>query len=150
MNLSNEINTFIQNFEYQDFKEIKFGEVLNNLSQNYDISKYTEEQCIEALKDMKCHWLSHGYIEKTTSPSTLHYLIKRDAKTIEDMEKIISEEFQIFDISKEVHKVYDHRFEIRYYRNPGYCDERHYIEVTVLTEPDFNTIKKILDVRKGV
>lgn len=49
MKLSNEINTFIQNFEYQNFKEIKFGKVLNNLSQNYDISKYTEEQCIEAL-----------------------------------------------------------------------------------------------------
>ncbi len=49
MNLSNEINTFIQNFEYQSFKEIKFGEVLNNLSQNYDISNYTEEQCAEAL-----------------------------------------------------------------------------------------------------
>ena len=29
MNLSNEINTFIQNFEYQSFKEIKFGEVLS-------------------------------------------------------------------------------------------------------------------------
>lgn len=88
-------------------------------------------------------------LKKTINTSTLHYLIKRDAKTLSNIADIIKEEFEIFDIKTEVHEMYNHRFEIKYYRNPGYCDERHYIEVTVLTEPDFNTIKKILDVRKG-
>ncbi len=99
---------------------------------------------------MKDHWLSHGYIEKTTSASTLHYLIKRDAKTLDNIVDIIKEEFEIFDITTEVHEIYNNRFEIKYYRSPDSCVERHYIGVTVLTEPDFNTIKKILNVRKGV
>lgn len=99
---------------------------------------------------MKDHWLSHGYIEKTTAASTLLSIMKREAKTLSDIANIIKEEFEIFDIKTEVHEMYNHRFEIKYYRNPDYCKERYYIEVTVLTESDFNTIKKILDVRKGL
>lgn len=149
MNLANEINWFIQKYEYPNFKQINFGEVLNGLAGAYNLSEATEAECIEALNDMKAHWLKQDYIRQTTPASTLESICKREAKTLEDIGQIISEEFEIFDVSKEVHEVYNHRFEIRYYRNPDYCDKRHYIEVTVLTEPDFSTIKKILSIRKG-
>ena len=150
MNLSNEINQFIQKYEYPNFKQIKYGEVINFLAVGYNLSEASEEDCINALKELKQDWVESDYIRETTSVSTLESLCKREAKTLEDIQKIISEEFEIFEVTVEEHAMYNHRFEIRYYRNPGYCDKRHYIEVTLLTEPDFSTIKKILNVRKGV
>lgn len=152
-NLSNEINWFIQKYEKPNMSEIKYGEVINKLAAGYNLSEASEDECVEAFEafeDMKEYWLKQDYIRETTSASTLESICKREAKTIQDIKGIISEEFEIFDVTVEVHAMYNHRFEIRYYRNPGYCDKRHYIEVTVLTEPDFSTIKKILNIRKGV
>lgn len=150
MNLSNEINKFIQKHEYLDFSSISFGTVIYNIAKEYDLRSQSEEECIKALDGLKETWLKYEYIRETTPASTLESLCKREAKTLEDIEKIISEEFEIFEVTVEEHDMYNHRFEIRYYRTPVYCNKRHYIEVTVLTEPDFSTIKKILNVSKGV
>lgn len=150
MNLSNEINQFIQKYEYPNFKQIKYGEVINFLAVGYNLSEASEEECVDAFEDMKEIWLKQDYIRETTPASTLESICKREAKTIQDIEKIISEEFEIFEVTVEEYAMYNHRFEIRYYRNPGYCDKKHYIEVTVLTKEDLKTIKKILNIRKGV
>lgn len=150
MNLSNEINSFIQNYEYPNFKQIKFGDVINDLVVGYNLSEASEEECVDAFEDMKEIWLEQDYIRETTSISTLESVCKREAKTIKDIQKIISEEFEIFEVTVEEHAKYNHRFEIRYYRNPDYCETRHYIEVTVLTKEDLKTIKKILNIRKDV
>ena len=149
-NLSNEINWFIQTYEYPNFKQIKYGEVINDLAAGYNLSEASEEECVDAFEDMKEIWLKQDYIRETTSVSTLESLCKREAKTLEDIQKIISEEFEIFEVTVEEHAMYNHRFEIRYYRNPEYNEKRHYIEVTVLTKEDLKTIKKILNIRKGV
>ena len=72
---------------------------------------------------MKEIWLKQDYIRETTSVSTLESLCKREAKTLEDIQKIISEEFEIFEVTVEEHAMYNHRFEIRYYRNPEYNEK---------------------------
>ena len=149
-NLSNEINRFIQKYEKPNMDEIKFGEVINDLAVGYNLSEASEEECVESFEDMKEYWIKQDYIRVTTSASTLESICKREAKTVQDIKSIISEDFEIFDVKIEQHETYDHRFEIKYYRNPDYNEKRHYIEVTVLTEPDFSTIKKILSIRKGV
>ena len=150
MNLSNEINDFIENYEYEDFSKIDFGTVIYNIAKEYDLRSQSEEECIKALDGLKETWLKYEYIRETTPASTLESICKREAKTLEDIQKIISEEFEIFEVTIQEHDMYNHRFEIRYYRNPGYCNKRHYIEVTVLTKEDLKTIKKILNIRKGV
>ena len=149
-NLSQKINDFIENYEYEDFSKINFGTVIYNIAKEYDLRSQSEEECIKALDGLKETWLKYEYIRETTPASTLESLCKREAKTLEDIQKIISEEFEIFEVTVEEHAMYNHRFEIRYYRNPGYCNKRHYIEVTVLTKEDLKTIKKILNIRKGV
>ena len=149
-NLSQKINDFIENYEYEDFSKINFGTVIYNIAKEYDLRSQSEEECIKALDGLKETWLKYEYIRETTPASTLESLCKREAKTLEDIQKIISEEFEIFEVTVEEHEIYNHRFEIRYYRNPGYCNKRHYIEVTVLTKEDLKTIKKILNIRKGV
>ena len=149
-NLSQKINDFIENYEYEDFSKINFGTVIYNIAKEYDLRSQSEEECIKALDGLKETWLKYEYIRETTHASTLESICKREAKTLEDIEKIISEEFEIFDVTVEEHEIYNHRFEITYYRYPGYCEKRHYIKVTLLTESDFSTIKKILNIRKGV
>lgn len=148
MNLSNKINDFIQNYEYLNFSNISFGEVLYYMVRDNDLKYENEEECCRALEDLKEDWLG-DVIRETTSTSTLKSIFKREAKTIEDIEKVVSEEFEIFEVNVKEHGIYNNRFEIKYYRTPANCDERHYIRVTVLTEPDFSTIKKILGVEKG-
>ena len=149
-NLSQKINDFIENYEYEDFSKINFGTVIYNIAKEYDLRSQSEEECIKALDGLKETWLKYEYIRETTPASTLESLCKREAKTLEDIQKIISEEFEIFEVTIQEHDMYNHRFEIRYYRTPVYCNKRHYIEVTVLTKEDLKTIKKILNIRKGV
>lgn len=149
MNLSNEINDFIQNYEYLNFSSITFGEVLYYIVRDNDLKYENEEYCCYALEDLKEEWLAEDVIREITSTSTLESIFKREAKTIEDIEKIVSKEFEIFEVNVKEHEIYNNRFEIKYYRTPANCDERHYIRVAVLTEPDFSTIKKILGVEKG-
>ena len=149
-NLSQKINDFIENYEYKDFSKINFGTVIYNIAKEYDLRSQSEEECIKALDGLKETWLKYEYIRETTPASTLESLCKREAKTLEDIQKIISEEFEIFEVTIQEHDMYNHRFEIRYYRTPVYCNKRHYIEVAVLTKEDLKTIKKILNIRKGV
>ena len=150
MNISNEINEFIQKYEYRDFSSISFGEVLYYLVRDNDLMHENEEYYFRALQDLKEEWLADDIIRETTSVSTLESMFKKEAKTVEDIKNIVSEEFEIFDVTIEKHEMYKHRFEIIYYRNPDYCETRHYIKVTLLTKEDLKTIKKILNIRKGV
>lgn len=147
MNLSNKINEIISNYEYSNLEQIKFGSILKCLIRNYDTDK-SEEELLLDLKDMIEICVKREYIKETTSESSLISIFKREAKTINDIEKIIRDEFKIFDIKIEVHELYNNRFEIKYYRNPDYCENRNYIRVVILTESDLNTIKSVLTVKK--
>jgi hypothetical protein len=147
-NLSNEINWFIQKYEYSNMSEIKYGEVINDLVVGYNLSEASEEECVEAFEDMKAYWLRQEYIRATTSVSTLESLLKREAKTLDDITEIISEEFEIFDKNVLLDKCFENRLTITYYRNPEYCEKRYYIKIVLLIELD-NKIKKILNIKKG-
>lgn len=102
MNISNEINEFIQKYEYRDFSSsgsISFGEVLYYLVRDNDLKYENEEYCFRALQDLKEEWLADDIIIETTSASTLESMFKREAKTIQDIKNIVSEEFEIFDVT---------------------------------------------------
>ena len=147
-NLSNEINYFIRMYEYPDFEQIVFGDVLGFLCEGYDLSEASEEKCIECFEDLKANWLKCNYIVKTTPISTFESMFKREAKTLDDITEIISDEFKIFNKIVLLDECFENRVTITYYRNPEYNEKRHYIEVVLLLEPD-NKIKKILNIKKG-
>lgn len=67
MKLSNEINILIQNFEYQSFKEIKFGEVLNDLSQNMERTLSITVDDISTMENWEKEALFKTLINEATS-----------------------------------------------------------------------------------
>ena len=148
MNLSQEINDFIENYEYPNFKPIKFGEVLKYLVKGYDLSKASEEECVQALEDLKYIWIAQNYVQKTTSASTLLFHLQMSARTLVEVDEVINDRFEIFEKTVVLDHCFENRLTITYYRTPAYCDKRHYIEVVLLIETD-NKIKKILNVEKG-
>ena len=49
-NLSNEINWFIQTYEYPNFKQIKYGEVINDLAAGIIYQKLQKKSVLMHLK----------------------------------------------------------------------------------------------------
>lgn len=147
MNLSQEINDFIENYEYPNFRPITFGAVLRCLVNEFDIQD-TEDNAISAFKDMKNEYIDRNYVQETTSASSLSFHLQMTAQNLEDVDRVISDRFEIFEKTVTRDNCFENRLTIKYYRNPEYNEKRHYIEVVLLIEPD-NKIKKILNVEKG-
>ena len=148
-NLSQKINDFIENYEYEDFSKINFGTVIYNIAKEYDLRSQSEEECINALDDLKETWIRYEYIRETISESSLlFYLQMTNNRTLEKLDEVINEHFKIFNKIVILDECFENRLTITYYRNPEYNEKRHYIEVILLLEPD-NKIKKILNIKKG-
>ena len=148
-NLSQKINDFIENYEYEDFSKINFGTVIYNIAKEYDLRSQSEEECIKALDDLKETCIRYEYIRETISESSLlFYLQMTNNRTLEKLDEVINEYFKIFNKIVILDEYFENRLTITYYRNPEYNEKRHYIEVVLLLEPD-NKIKKILNIKKG-
>lgn len=148
-NLSQKINDFIENYEYEDFSKINFGTVIYNIAKEYDLRSQSEEECIKALDDLKETWIRYEYIRETISESSLLFNLQMtNDRTLEKLDEVINEHFKIFNKIVILDECFENRLTITYYRNPEYNEKRHYIEVVLLLEQD-NKIKKILNIKKG-
>lgn len=147
MNLSQEINDFIENHEYKDFSKINFGTIVYNISREYDLRCQSEEECIKAVDDLKETWVKYEYIQETVSASSLLFHLQMTAQNLEEVDAVISDRFEIFEKTVVIDNCFQNRLSVKYYRTPAYCTKRHYIEVVLLTVED--KIKKILNVEKG-